>query len=132
MRTFYTEHGKIVFESDRILIEDNAKKEKISQMFIGFTGFLVGISQIYSSFQGEGWFWFGVGICIINGGLIIAYFFRSIAPEIPFSQIKSIKVKNRLGIYHLDIKLQNMKSRHVNGSFSHETLQQYISEVFPK
>ncbi|UJP65001.1 hypothetical protein [Mongoliitalea daihaiensis] len=131
MRTFYTEHGKIVFTTDKILIEDNAKKEKTYQILAASCGIIVGFSQIFNSFGSDGWFSLGVAICLINGAIIIAYLFRSSDSEIPFSEIKSIRVKNRLGNLFLDIKLKNKKSRQVRGSFTREPLEIYIAEVFP-
>lgn len=132
MRTFYTEHGKIVFDSNRILIEDNAKKEKYTQIFLGSMGFLLGLSMIYKSFT-EGFISeLGLVLCFLHASMIILYLIRDFSNDIPFSKIQSIRVKNRLGNVYLKIKLTNNRARYVRGAFTKEKLENFLAEEFQK
>jgi hypothetical protein len=63
--------------------------------------------------------------------VLIINLFRTHQSEISFDEIKSIKVKERIGRKFLDIKLKNHKLRRVIGVYNKEKLQEYLKALVP-
>jgi hypothetical protein len=127
-QTFKIKEGDIFFESDKVIILDNSKKQNLVQLF--FTGIWViyGTLSIFRSLKTGDQFllWSGLFIGIANFVVFIFTLFRSNKSEVLFGEIKSIKVKQRFSNTFLHIRLKNYRLRRVNGVENYQELEDYI------
>lgn len=128
---FELKNGKLVFGDDKIVITDNAKYEKRYRLFSSCILLFLGISFLVK---------FGItdkettptfGFLLIVAGLVNFAFeyFKSVQSEISYKDVKSIKL-NR--IYFRDvlfIRLNNNKTRRINGIYNAERLREYIESM---
>jgi len=132
---FEIKKGKIVFEADKIVITDHARSQKFSILLLMASSIFLGTAYI-SGYLKKGdriGLWLGVFLLLINIPVFILMLLRSTQNEISFKEVKSMKIKRRLGNVFLDIKLKNFRTRRVNEIFNPDRLQSYIETVsFPK
>jgi hypothetical protein len=107
-QTFKLIKGEILFENDKIIIKDDAKKQKWLSVFSPFIGILIMTSICLRSYKtGELFrFWFEFIFLLLGILILTILFLKSVKSEISLSEVKSIRIKQ--GFYSnnfLDIKL---------------------------
>jgi hypothetical protein len=131
--SFKIESGEITFETDKIKISDNSKNQSLPYIISSVLGFIFGILTIIRYFTTGDELALSAGSIIssIHLVVLIINLFRTHQSEISFDEIKSIKVKERIGRKFLDIKLKNHKLRRVIGVYNKEKLQEYLNAHVP-
>lgn len=131
-RTFKLLKREIQFDSDKIIISDDARKQRILLLLLSTAGAVYGILSILKYFgNGEQFLlWSGVFLSISNLIILILLFARSTQKEIFLEEIKSIKTGQRSGNKYLDIRLQNNRLRRVIRVADLNELDNYIKEHF--
>lgn len=131
--SFKIEDGEISIETDKIKISDKSKKQNLMTMINSIIWVFFGLVTIIRYFTKGDEFalWTGSLIGIGHFVVLIIYLFRSHQAEIHLDEIKSIKVKERIGRKFLDIKLKNHKLRRVIGVHNKEKLQEYLKALVP-
>lgn len=115
MQTFKLIKGEITFDSDKIIIMDDAKKQKRLRQTTSIMWTIFGIISVLRYLKTGDQFLLWTGLIIGIGHLIIVVFtlFQTAQSEISLTDIKSIKARQRSGNRFLDIKLKNNKLRRV-------------------
>ncbi len=133
-KTFQLKNGDISFGLGNIKINDGAKGMKHLQLFASAVGSFSGFIQVYRYFKSEDLFLLWIGLFIGISHLMIFTFllFLTHSHDVLIEDIKSIKVRKRLGNIFLDIKLKNNKLRRVNHIVNPEELDSYIKSIFEK
>jgi hypothetical protein len=129
---FKIKNGEISFETDKVSISDDFKKQNLINLFS------IGIWTIYGTVSVLRYFktgdqfllWTGLFIGVTHFLIFILNLFRSNQNEILFDDIKSIKVKQRFGNRFLDIRLKNNRLRRVIGVDNSKELEDYIKSNF--
>jgi hypothetical protein len=125
---FKIEKGEISFETDKIRILDNSKKQNLLQLLSSGIWTIYAILSVlrYLKTGDQFLLWTGLFIGIANFVIFIQNLIRSNQSEILFDNIKSIKVKRKFGNKYLDIKLKNNRLRRVSGIEDSIKLEEYI------
>lgn len=125
---FNTKNGQIVFETDKVSISDNSKKNNLIMLISAGIWTIFGTLSVMRYFKTGDQFllWTGLFIGIGHFVFFILSLFRSNQNEILFNEIKSIKVKQRFGNKFLDIRLKNNRLRRVIGVENSAELEDYI------
>ena len=105
-KIFKIKKGEISFETDKVSISDNSKKQNLINLFS------IGIWTIYGTVSVLRYFktgdqfllWTGLFIGITHFVIFILNLFGSNQNAILFNDIKSIKVKQRFGNRILDLR----------------------------
>ena len=129
---FKIKNGEISFETDKVSISDDFKKQNLINLFS------IGIWTIYGTISVLRYFktgdqfllWTGLFIVVTHFLIFILNLFRSNQNEILFDDIKPIKVKQRFGNRFLDIRLKNNRLRRVIGVDNSQELEDYIKSNF--
>jgi hypothetical protein len=131
--SFKIEDGEISIETDKIKISDKSKKQNLMTMINSIIWVFFGLVTIIRYFTTGDELALSAGSLIGIGHFVvlIIYLFRSHQAEIHLDEIKSIKVKERIGRKFLDIKLKNHKLRRVIGVHNKEKLQEYLKAHVP-
>jgi hypothetical protein len=134
-QTFKLKKGEIVFDEDKIIIKDDAKKQKWMLSLIFCSGTFIGIMFFLKYFKTGDQFEYRSALLagLINIlGLIISLL-RSVRSEIPLIELKSLKLNQRFNNEFLDINLKNNRLRRVNQVDNIEELDQFIeTNISPK
>lgn len=127
-QTFRLKKGEIVFDEDKIIINDDAKKQKWMLSLILCSGTLIGIMSFLRYFKTGIRFdlWYGLIICVLGILVLTMWLLRSVRSEISLKEVKSMKLKQRFNNKFLDIKLKNNRLRRVIRVDNSEELNQYI------
>jgi hypothetical protein len=125
---FKIEKGEISFETDKIRILDNSKKQNLLQLLSSGIWTIYAILSVlrYLKTGDQFLLWTGLFIGMANFVIFILNLIRSNQSEILFDDIKSIKVKRIFGNEFLDIKLKNNRLRRVSGIEDSIKLEEYI------
>jgi hypothetical protein len=125
---FKIEKGEISFETDKIRILDNSKKQNLLQLLSSGIWTIYAILSVlrYLKTGDQFLLWTGLFIGMANFVIFIQNLIRSNQSEILFDNIKSIKVKRKFGNKYLDIKLKNNRLRRVSGIEDSIKLEEYI------
>jgi hypothetical protein len=125
---FKIEKGEISFETDKIRILDNSKKQNLLQLLSSGIWTIYAILSVlrYLKTGDQFLLWTGLFIGMANFVIFILNLIRSNQSEILFDDIKSIKVKRKFGNKYLDIKLKNNRLRRVSGIEDSIKLEEYI------
>lgn len=109
-------NGEIIFDENKIVIIDSAKKEIRTKILLSSIWTIYGILSVFRGLKTEDQFVLWSGLFIGFAHLIILIFtiFRTSKNTIENTSIKTIALKNRFGNSFLDIKLKNNKTRRVN------------------
>lgn len=131
-KTFKIKKGEISFETDKIIISDNSKKQNLLQLFSSGMWAIFGTSSVLRYLKTGDQFLLWTGLCIGIGHLVIfiLILLRSNEIEILFDEIKSIKVKRRFSNEFLDIRLKNNRLRRVNDIENSKQIEDYIKSYF--
>jgi len=131
-QTFKLKKGEILFEEDKIIINDDAKKQKWMLSLIICLGTIYGIETFLKYFKtGDNFdFWNGLIIGLVGILTLIIWLLRSVRSEISLDEVKSMKVRQRNGNKFLDINLKNNRLRRVIRVNNETELKEYIETNF--
>ena len=115
-QTYKIKNGEITLDEDKIVIQDNAKKQNRWRIISSSGWTFFGIMSILRYLNTGDQFLLWSGLFIGIGHLVILGFmlFRSSKSEVFKDEITSIELKQRMGNRFLDIKLKGNKIRRVN------------------
>jgi hypothetical protein len=125
---FKIEKGEISFETDKIRILDNSKKQNLLQLLSSGIWTIYAILSVlrYLKTGDQFLLWTGLFIGMANFVIFILNLIRTNQSEILFDDIKSIKVKRIFGNEFLDIKLKNNRLRRVIGIENSQEIEEFI------
>jgi hypothetical protein len=130
-QTFALKKGRISFERDMIIIQDEIKKQNRTTLIMAVLWILLGTRSFIKYLKtGELFLLLSLLIGILYFLSYIFTLLRSTECEIPLDRIKSIKVKRRLSSAFLDIRLNNNKLRRVIQVEDDDELAEYIKTNF--
>ncbi len=131
MQTFKLKKGEIIFDSDKIIIVDDAQKQKRLRLFTSSMWTFFGMISVLRYLKTGDQFLLWTGLTIGIGHFIIVVFtlFLTVKSEISLTDIKSIKVRQHSCNRFLNIKLKNNKLRRVI-SVDNTDLVDYIETNF--
>ena len=129
-KTFELKKGKIVFGEDKIIITDNARKQRIQFLIISGLWVFYGTMSVlrYLKTGDQFLLWTGLLIGIAHFLLFVVYLFRSVKSEISMNDVKSMKLKSRFGNDFLDIKLNSGRVRRIIQIEDRDELQVYLDK----
>ena len=127
-KTFKLKKGEISFETDKVKISDNSRKQSIIHLFSSAMWTIYGIISVLRYLKTGDQFLLWTGLFIGTSHLIIFILnlLRSNQSEINLNDIKSVKVKKRFSNEYLDIRLKNNRLRRVSGIENTRELEEYI------
>jgi hypothetical protein len=131
-QTFKLKKGEILFDDSKIIIKDDAKKQRYTALLSSSMWIIYGTLSVLRYFKTGDQFllWTGLLIGIGHFVLFILNLHRTAKSEIPIDGIKSLKVKQRFSNEFLDIKLKNSRLRRVALSDNESELEEYIETNF--
>ena len=129
-QTLKLKKGEILFDEDKIIIKDDAKKQKWLSSLSPFMGTMTLILLSLRSYKtGEQFrFWFEFIFILLGILLLTILLVRSDKSEICLNDVKSMRIKQ--GIFSnnfLDIKLVNNRLRRVINIKNARELEKYIA-----
>ncbi len=129
---FKLKKGEILFDDDKIIIRDDAKKQRNLTLLSSSMWTIYGTLSVLRYFKTGDQFllWTGLFIGIAHFVVFILNLRRTVKSEIPFDGIKSLKVKKRSSNEFLDIKLKNSRLRRVILADDETELEEYIETNF--
>ncbi len=127
-QTFKLKKGEILFDEDKIIITDDAKKQKRILTAILCFGAIYGFLTLlkFNETGDQTFLWFGLLICFLNILVLIPWLLRSVRSQVSLDEVKSMKVRQRIGNKFLDINLKNNRLRRVIRVDNSDELNQYI------
>lgn len=127
-QTFKLKNGDILFDEDKIIIHDDARKQKWIVLFMILLPVIYAVSIFLKSYKTGSLFdfWYGLILSLLGAPFLTILFLRSVRREIHLKDVKSMKIKQRFGNPHLDIKLNSNRLRRVNDLQNAEELEKYI------
>ena len=127
-QTFKFNKAEISFENDKIIISDDAKQQLRRTQFTSGIWVLYGTLSILRFLNTGDRFLLWSGLIIGLGHLVVfvMILFRSTQSEIPFDEVKSIKVKKRFNNSSLDIRLKSNRLRRVLRIEETDELKKYL------
>jgi len=134
-QTFKLKKGEIVFDEDKIIIKDDAKKQKWMLSLIFCSGTFSGIMFFLKYFKTGDQFEYRIGLFagLLNIIGLIILLLRSIKSELSWDEVKSLKPNQRFNNEFLDIRLKNNRLRRVSQVENIEELDQFIeTNIRPK
>ena len=132
-QTFKLKKGEILFDKDKIIIKDDAKKQKWFSSFNPFMGIIILILLSLKSYKTGEQFQFWVEFIFILLGILLLtiLLLRSVKSEISLNDVKSMRIKQGLFSNNfLDIKLVNNRLRRVINVKNAKELEKYIATNF--
>ena len=131
-QTFKLKKGEILFDNDKIIIHDDARKQKWYSSLITGMGTMVLILNFLKSYKtGTHFeFWFELIFIVLGIPLLTILLLRSVRSEITLNDVKSMKIKQRFGNKYLDIKLNSNRLRRVNDLQNAVELEKFIATNF--
>ena len=128
---FELKKGKIVFEEDRIVIVDNARRQRNLRFFSSSMWIFFGTMSVLRYLKTGDQFLLWTGLIIGVGHLVIIVLnlFKSVQSEILLNEVKSMKIKKRAGNEFLDVKLKNNRTRRVTEIFNPDRLNEQIKTM---
>lgn len=127
-QTFKLLKGEILFDEDKIIIKDDAMKQKWITSLLFFLPSIYAIRSFVRSLQTGDQFDYWYGLILGSLGMIffVVVLLRSVRSELPLKKVKSMQLKQRFGNKFLVIKLKNNKQRKVDNIENTDALEQYI------
>ncbi|MCL3782230.1 hypothetical protein EMN47_17720 [Prolixibacteraceae bacterium JC049] len=131
-QTFSLKKGTISFDKDKIIINDNARKQKwifiLTSCFYAMIAILIFLE--YYERRDTIKYWVGLSATLINILALASWLLRSVRTELSLIEVKSIKLKKRFGNKLLDIELKNNRFRRVMLDENIKELQEFIEDNF--
>lgn len=130
-QTFKLGKGEILFDEDKIIIKDDAAKQKWIPFFLIFLPAVYAFETFLSSFKTGNQFdcWYGLLFCLFCIPILALLLLRSVKSEISMKEIKSMKIKQRFGSKFLDIRLINNRLRRIRNLQNLDELEKYIKTI---
>ena len=124
--------GEIQFETDKIIISDDAKKQRLLLLWGSGMAALYGIFSFLKYLKTGDQFllWSGIVIGISHLIIFIIFLTRTAQKEIYLDEVKSIKSGQKFGNKYLDIRLKNNRLRRVIRVDDLEELDNYVREYY--
>jgi hypothetical protein len=131
-QTFKLNKGEILFNGDKIIIKDDAKKRKWSSLLITGLGTLYFIETFLKSLKTgvQFDFWLGLIFILIGIPILTLLLLRSTKSEISLNEVKSMRIKQRFSNDFLDIKLVTNRIRRVSDISDTDELEKFIETNF--
>ena len=131
-QTIKLKKGEILFDEDKIIIHDDARKQKWMVSLMILLPAIYAILIFWKSFKNgtQFDFWYGLLFSLLCIPLLTILLLRSVSSEISLNNVKSMKIKQRFGNKYLDIKLNSNRLRRVNDLQSVEELEKFIATNF--
>ena len=128
IQTFKFNKAEISFENDKIIISDDAKQQLRRTQFTSAIWVFYGTLSIlrYMNTGDQFLLWSGLIIGLGHLVVFVMILFRSTQSEIPFDEVKSIKVKKRFNNSSLDIRLKSNRLRRVLRIEETDELKKYL------
>jgi hypothetical protein len=110
------EKGTVQLLEDKILIQDNAKREHIIRIVSSALWTFYGIMSVLRYLKtGDAFLlWTGLLIGVAHFVLLVLSFFRTTKAEIDLSEVQHVTFKSRNGNRFMDLKLRNGLKRRVS------------------
>ena len=130
IQTFKFNKAEISFENDKIIISDDAKQQLRRTQFTSAIWVFYGTLSIlrYMNTGDQFLLWSGLIIGLGHLVVFVMILFRSTQSEIPFDEVKSIKVKKRFNNSSLDIRLKTNRLRRILKIDETDELKKYIED----
>ena len=127
-QTFKLKKGEILFDEDKIIIKDDANRQKwiLSAILLLGTIYCLATFLRYFKIGDEFDFWFGLLIGLIDILVLTVWLLRSVKSEILLREVRSLKLNQRFGNKFLDIKLDSNRLRRVIRVENSAELENYI------
>ena len=131
-QTFKLKKGEIIFDDDKIIINDEAKKQKNMTLLSSGIWTIYGTLSVLRYFKTGDQFllWTGLFIATAHFVIFLLNLRQTSKSEISFDDIKSLKVKQRFSNNYLDIRLTNNMLRRVIRVDNKTELEEYIEINF--
>ena len=132
IQTFKLKKGEILFDNDKIIINDTAKKQRFFILWLSCCGSIFGIGFAFNSLQSNEQIrlWLGLLIGLLNISVLILWLLRSAQSEISLRDVKSIKLSQKFSNKFLDIRLNNNRLRRVIRVDNKTELEEFIETNF--
>lgn len=129
-QTFKLLKGEILFDENKIVIKDDAKKQRWILTLILCLGTFYGAMTFLKYYKtGEKFdFWYGLILSLLDISILTLWLLRSVKSEISLIEVKSIKLNQRFSNKFLDTRLKNNKLRRVIRVDNSEELDKYIEK----
>jgi len=129
---FKLKKGELLFDEDKIIIKDDAKKQKWILTAILCLGIIYGFLTFLRYYKtGDQFdFWFGLFIGVLDISILTIWLIRSVKNEISLNEVKSMELKQRFNNNFLDIRLKTNRLRRVFGVDNRMELEEYIETNF--
>ena len=131
-QAFKLKKGEILFSENKIIINDDAGKQKWQMALLILLPALYAFSTFLKSFKtgNQFDFWYGILLDLLCIPFLIIVSLRSVRSEIALNEVKSMRIKQRFGHKYLDIKLNNNRLRRVTDLQNAVELEKYIVTNF--
>ena len=131
-QTFNLLKGEILFDEDKIIIKDDAKKQKWMTAFLILLPSIYAIRIFVKSYQTGDQFdyWYGSILGLLGILFLTWVLLKSVRSEILLNEVESMKIKQRFRNKILVIKLKNNRRRQVDDMENADALEQYIKTNF--
>lgn len=131
-QTFKLLKGEILFNEDKIIIKDGAKKEMWMLALLIFLPSIYAIRSFVRSVQTGDQFdyWYGSILGFLGILLLAMVLLKSVRREISLKEVESLKIKQRFRHKFLVIKLKNKLRRQVDDIENEDAIEQYIKTNF--
>lgn len=131
-QTFKLKKGEILFDDDKIIITDDARKQKwIVSLMILLPAIYAILTFLKSYKTGDQFdFWYGLLLSFLCIPALTLLLLRSVRSEISLSDVKSIRIKQRFRNIFLDIKLTSNRLRRVSEITDSMELEKFIKTNF--
>ncbi len=131
-QTFKLKKGEILFDDDKIIITDDARKQKwIVSLMILLPAIYAILTFLKSYKTGDQFdFWYGLLLSFLCIPALTLLLLRSVRSENSLSDVKSIRIKQRFRNIFLDIKLTSNRLRRVSEITDSMELEKFIKTNF--
>ncbi len=131
IQTFKLKKGEISFETDKVRISDDSKKQSHVRLFSSGMWTIYGFFSVLRYFKTGDQFllWTGLFIGIAHLVIFMLHLFRSNQSEILFDDIKSINVKQKFSHNFVDIRLKNNRLRRIIGVDNPKELEEILKHI---
>jgi len=131
-QTFRLLKGEILFDEDKIIIKDDAKKQKWMLALLILLPSIYAIRTLLKSYQTGDQFdyWYGSILGLLGILFLAMVLLKSVRSEISLKEVESLKIKQRFSHKFLVIKLINNRLRQVDDIENEDALEQYIKTNF--
>ena len=125
---FKLSKGEILLDEDKIIIKDDAKKQKWMLLLFILLPTIYAIRSFVRSIQTRDQFdyWYGSILGLFGILFLVWILMKSVRSDISLKEVKSMKIKQRFSRKILVIKLKNNRLRQVTDIENADALERYI------